>query len=178
RTGCGRAVARHRHPRRARPPAPRGTRGFPRPSARCARRPIRGPVSPAHGKRPWPRRWWTRARGGSSCARGGPCPTTAERRAARAELGCAARPERPFGGEEGGDGPIELVTSHVGSFALEDPRNLPDLFGERAVAGSFLIGKASPPHRSTALALDEGGHVPRQPRLPDPGRAHDREEMG
>src|SRR2546426_5236001 len=66
----------------------------------------------------------------------------------------------------------------MGRFALEDPRNLPDLVGECGVAGSFLIGKASPPHRSTALALDEGGHFPRKPRLPDPGGAHDREEMG
>jgi len=77
--------------------------------------------------------------------------------------------------EERGDGPVEFFTSHVGRVAFEDPRNLPDLFGERAVSDSFLIGKASPPNRSAALAFDEVGHVPRQPRLPDPGRAHDGE---
>ena len=79
--------------------------------------------------------------------------------------------------DELGDGPVEFLTGQAGRVAFEDPRNLPDLFGERAVSDSFVVGKASPPNRSAALAFDEGDHLSRQPRLPDPRRPHDGEEM-
>ena len=72
---------------------------------------------------------------------------------------------------------LSLSQASDAGVRLEDPGHLADLLGERSVAG-LAVRKASPLDRARPGRLDPREDLGRDPRLPDPGRPHHRDEMG
>src|SRR5204862_6620989 len=75
------------------------------------------------------------------------------------------------------DSRLEFRTRNSGRIRAEDPRGVANEPGERLVATALFVRQATPADDAPIAGGDEGGELPREPRLADPGRPDERDEM-
>ncbi len=79
--------------------------------------------------------------------------------------------------QDGRDGVVKLLRRCFNGVGLEDAAQLLELEGEGGVRGALAVREGSPTDGATAAVANRLGELAREPRLPDPGRPDDRDEV-